>query len=49
MPLLFLPSELLLDIADNLDIIDLYSLCQVSRCLYELLYHCLYRKNVTDC
>lgn len=30
-------------------IIDLYSLCQVSRYLSELLCHCLYRKNVTDC
>ena len=49
MPLFLLPSEVLLEIADNLGIIDLYSLCQVSRCLYELLYHFLYRKNVTDC
>lgn len=49
MSLLLLPSEVLLEIAANLDIIDLYLLCQVSRCLYELLYHFLHRKNVTDC
>ena len=49
MHLILLPKELLLGIADNLHIIDLYSLCQVSHYLYEILPHCLYHKNVTDC